>query len=84
MGGEPHPFFKGKALGTRFDLLEQGPRGSEGNDDVAIVCARKDRKSRRDPLDRFCDIYCTVILRYSFPLRVWSSCFESYGPKDTR
>ena len=40
-------------------------------------------------LSRFCDIYCTVILRYSFALRVISdilrsSCFESYGPKDTR
>ena len=37
------------------------------------------------------NIYCAwaVILRYSFALRVisdilWSSCFESYGPKDTR
>ena len=38
---------------------------------------------------RFCDIYCTVILRYSFALGViseilWSSCFESYARKDTR
>ena len=27
------------------------------------------------------------VLRYSFALRsdtLWSSCFESYGPKDTR
>ena len=48
---------------------------------------RKDRKSRRDRSGRFCDIYCAVILRYSFALRsdiLWSSCFESYGPKDTR
>ena len=37
------------------------------------------------------NIYCAwaVILRYPFALRVisdilWSSCFESYGPKDTR
>ena len=50
---------------------------------------RKDRKFRRDRSGRFCDIYCAVILRYSFALRVisdilWSSCFESYGPKDTR
>ena len=50
---------------------------------------RTDRKSWRDRLGRFCDIYCTVILRYSFVLRVisdilWSSCFESYGLKDTR
>ena len=49
---------------------------------------RKDRKSRRDRLGRFCDIYCTVLLRYSFALRVisdilGSNCFESYGPKDT-
>ena len=32
----------------------------------------------------YCDIYCAVILRYSFALRsdiLWSSCFESYGPK---
>ena len=26
---------------------------------------RKDRKSRRDRLGRFCDIYCAVVLRYS-------------------
>ena len=52
---------------------------------------RKDRKSRRDRLGRskFCGIYCAVILGYSFGLRVisdilWSSCFESYGPRDTR
>ena len=50
---------------------------------------RKDRKSLRDRSGRFCDIYCAVILRYSFAPRVisdilWSSCFESYGPKDTR
>ena len=48
---------------------------------------RKDRKSRRDRLGRFCDIYCAVVLRYSFALRVisdilWSSCYESYGPKE--
>ena len=48
---------------------------------------RKDRTSPRDRLGRFCDIYCAVILRHSFALRVisdilWSSCFsESYGPK---
>ena len=48
---------------------------------------RKDRKSRRDRSGRFCDIYWAVILRYSFALRsdiLWSSCFESHGPKDTR
>ena len=72
-----------------------GREESVGNDDVSIVCARKyemvrmtkDRKSPRGRLDRFCDIYCAVILRYSFALRsdiLWSSCFESYGPKDTR
>ena len=33
---------------------------------------RKDRKSRRDRLGRFCDIYCTFILRHSFALRVIS------------
>ena len=46
---------------------------------------RKDRKSRRDRSGRFCDIYWAVILRYSFALRsdiLWSSCFESCGPKD--
>ena len=31
---------------------------------------RKDRKSRRDRLGRFCDIYCAVILGYSLALRV--------------
>ena len=68
-----------------------------GNDDVSIVRACKyeivrmtqNRKSRRDRLGRFCNIYCTVILRYSFALRVisdilWSSCSESFGPKDSR
>ena len=30
---------------------------------------RKDRKSQRDLKDRFCDIYCAVILRYSFVLQ---------------
>ena len=38
---------------------------------------------------QFFDIYWAVILRHSFALRVisdvlWSSCFENYGPKDTR
>ena len=77
--------------------LNRGCEESVGNDDVSIVCARKykwlgwrkDRKSRRDRLGRFCDIYFAVILQYSFALRVisdilWGSCFESYGPKDTR
>ena len=50
---------------------------------------RGDRKSQRDRLGRFCDINFAVILRYSFAPRVisdilWSSCFEIYGPKDTR
>ena len=81
-----------------LDSLEQGPRGiGIGNDDVSLFAPkstkwlerRQDRKSRRDRLGRFCDIYCEVILRFSFALRVnsdilWSSCFESYGPKDTR
>ena len=79
--------------------LNTGHEESVGKDDVSIVCARKyemirigwrkDGKSRRDRLGRFCDIYCAVILRYSFALRVisdilCSSCFESYGSKDTR
>ena len=72
--------------------LNRGREESVGNDDVSIVCARKYKmvrmiKSRRDRSGRFCDIYCAVILRYSFALRsdiLWSSCFESYGPKDTR
>ena len=39
-------------------------------------------------IGRFCDIYCTVILQYSFALHaisniLWSSCYVSYGPKDT-
>jgi len=39
-------------------------------------------------LGRFCDIYSTVIVRYSFVLHLisdflWSSCFKSCGPKDT-
>ena len=38
----------------------------------------KDRKSQRNHLGRFCDIYCAVILRYSFSFCVisdtlWSS-----------
>ena len=50
---------------------------------------RKTGNPRRDRLGWFCDTYCGDILRYSFALRVisdilWSSCFESYGPKDTR
>ena len=74
-----------------LDLLEQGPRIA--NRELVAPAStkwsrwRKDRKSRRDRLGRFCDIYCAVILRYSFALRsdiLWSSCFESYGPKDTR
>ena len=40
-------------------------------------------------LGRFCGIYSAVIARYSFALHVindflWSSRFESCGPKDTR
>ena len=64
--------------------LNRGREESVGNDDVMKT------KFRRDRLGRFCDIYCAVILRYSFALRVisdipWGSCFsESYGPKDTR
>ena len=67
---------------------------SLGNDDVSIIRARKhemvrmtyNRKSRRDRLGRFCDIYCTVILRYSFALRVisdilWSSCLKVMDQK---
>ena len=78
--------------------LNRGREESVGNDDVSIICARKytkwlgwrkDLKSQRDPLVSFCDIHSAVILRYSFVLRViivilWSSCFNSYGPKDTR
>ena len=59
-----------------------GREESVGNDDVSIVCVastkwlgswRKDRKYRRD---RFALRVISDIL--------WSSCFESYGPKDTR
>ena len=79
--------------------LNRGREESVSNDDVSIACARKyemvrmtlRQKIPKRPLTigRFCDIYCAVILRYSFALRVisdilWSSCFESYGPKDTR
>ena len=44
---------------------------------------------KTESLGRFCEIYYAVIVRYSFALRVisdilWRSCFESYGPKDTR
>ena len=73
--------------------LNRGREESVGNDDVSIVCARKyemvrmtNRKSRRDRSGRFCDIYCAVILRYSFELHsdiLWSGCFESYGTKDS-
>ena len=44
---------------------------------------RKTENPLRDRLGRFCDIYCTVILRYAFALRVISDIFESserYGP----
>ena len=37
---------------------------------------------RRDRLSWFCDTYCTVKLRYPVALPLWSSCFESYEPKD--
>ena len=61
--------------------LNRGRKESVGNDDVSIVCARKyemvrmtllnqDRKSRRDRLGRFCDIYCAVILRYVLSVTV--------------
>ena len=58
--------------------MNRGREESVGNDDVSIVRARKhemvrmtyDRKSRRDLLGRFCNIYCTVALRYSFALCV--------------
>ena len=36
---------------------------------------RKDRKSGRDRSGRFCEIYCVVILRYSFALRAVSMTF---------
>ena len=79
--------------------LNRGREESVGNDDVSIVCARKyemvrmklRQKIPKKPLTigRFCDLYCAVTLRYSFALRVksdilWSSCFESYGPKYIR
>ena len=73
----------------------RGREESVGNDDVSIVCARKYemvRMTERQKIPkgrsgRLCDIYCAVILPYSFALRsdiLWSSCLESYGPKDTR
>ena len=81
--------------------LNRGREESVRNYDVSIVCARKCEMVRmtqrpkipkgplRNRLGSFCDIYCAVIHRYSFALRVISdilrnSCFESYGPKDTR
>ena len=77
--------------------LNRGREESVGNDDASLFAPksskwlgrRQDRKSRRDRLGRFCNIYCAVIRRYSFALRVnsdilWRSCFEGYGPKDTR
>ena len=77
--------------------LNRGRGESVGNDDVSLFAPkspkllgrRQDRKSRRHCLGRFCNIYCAVIRRYSFALRVnsdilWHSCFESYGLKDTR
>ena len=85
-----------------LDLLEQGPWGMIRNRWVMMTFLlfapgstkwlgwRKDRTSPRDLLGRFCVIYCAVILRHSFALRVisdilWSSCFsESYGPKFQR
>ena len=58
---------------------------SLGNDDVSIVC-KMENPEGTTKVD--CDIYCTVPFRYSFVLCVirdilLSSCFESYGPKDT-
>ena len=76
-----------------LDLLGQGPRGIMMTFLLFAPAStkwlgwRKDRKSRRSRSGRFCYIYCTVTLRYSFALHsdiLWSSCFESYGPKDTR
>ena len=80
--------------------LNRGRKESVGNDDVSIVCARKHKMVRmtyktqkipKGPLTivDFVTLHCAVILRYSFALRVisdflWSSCYESYGPKDTR
>ena len=43
--------------------MNRGREKSVANDDVSIVCARKDEMVR-DRLGRFCDIYCAVILRY--------------------
>ena len=76
--------------------LNRGREESVGNDDNSIVCACKyemvrmhDVKHKKLTIGRFFDINCAVILRYSFALRVisdilWSSCYESYRPKDTR
>ena len=63
--------------------LNRGREESVGNDDV------KTENPEGTAVGRFSDIFCAVIFRYSFALRVisdilWSSCFESYGPKDTR
>ena len=80
-----------------LDLLKQGPHGIVGQSrrfhclspQVGDGQDDENRKSRRDCLiGRFCDIYCTVILQYSFALHaisniLWSSCYVSYGPKDT-
>ena len=74
-----------------------GREESVGNDDVSIVCARKYEMVRMTLGENpegtakvdFVTFSCAVILRYSFALRVisdilWSSSFDSYGPKDTR
>ena len=78
----------------RSICLNRGREESVGNDDVSIACARKyemvsDVKHKKLTTGKFCGINCVVVLRYSFALPVisdilWSSFYESYGPKDTR
>ena len=79
---QKYPVTLGRYCPRRDFAQKAKSRGGVGNDDVSIVCVastkwlgswRKDRKYRRD---RFALRVISDIL--------WSSCFESYGPKDTR
>ena len=71
----------------------RGGEESVGNDDVSIVCARKyemvqDDVKTENPEGTTQADFVTFIVQSYFDTPcvdiLWSSCFESYGPKDTR
>ena len=66
--------------------LNRGRMESLGNDDVSIVCKMENPEGTTKV--NFVTFIIQSPLRYSFVLCVisdilLSSCFESYGPKDT-